>query len=252
MNFSVNALCLFEKAPLDQAFAIMKKHGYSTFEHWRIDKSEADSIAATMQKHEIALSAICTNYFTLNDESCHDAYEDGLLHALEVAGKLHCPALITQVGQDTGEDRKIQHQAIVKGLLRVKPYLEKANVTLLVEPLNNVKDHKGYYLTSSQEGFEIMREVNSPNIKLLYDIYHQLHMGENVLAIIADHLDLIGHFHIAGFPARDDRLFETYDYRPLLTFLQEQKVKVAVGLELFPSSIEKAEAVLDTLSSFLF
>ena len=251
MNFSVNALCLFGKAPLDHSFSIMKKYGYSTFEHWRVDLSEVDSIAAAMEKHQVSLSAICTNYFTLNDERCHDAYEAGLLHALEAAGKLKCPSLITQVGQDTGEERNVQHDAIVKGLLRVKPYLEIANVTLLVEPLNNVKDHNGYYLTSSKEGFEIIQEVNSPNIKLLYDVYHQLHMGEDVLAMIAGHLDLIGHFHIAGFPERDDKLFETYDYRPLLTFLNEQKVKAPVGLELFPSSIEKVEAVLDALAPYM-
>jgi len=251
MNFSVNALCLFGKAPLDHAFAIMKKHGYSTFEHWRVDLSEVESIAAAMKKYQVSLSAICTNYFTLNDERCHDAYEVGLLHALEAAEKLNCTSLITQVGQDTGEEPMVQHNAIVKGLLRVKPYLEKANVTLLIEPLNNVKDHKGYYLTSSKEGFDIIREVNSPNIKLLYDVYHQLHMGEDVLAMVAGHLDLIGHFHIAGFPARDDKLFDTYDYRPLLTFLNEKKVKAPIGLELFPPSIEEAEVVLDALSAFL-
>ncbi len=251
MNFSVNALCLFGNVPLDQAFTIMRKHGYSIFEHWQMKENEVGPVSACMNRHQITLSAFCTGYFTLNDEACHDAYEAALIQALEAAEKLRCPSLITQVGQDTGESRKAQHDAIVKGLKRVKPYLEKANVTLLVEPLNNVKDHKGYYLTDSLEGFDIIQEVNSPNVKLLYDVYHQLHMGEDVMAMIAGHLDLIGHFHIAGFPARDDKLFETYDYRPLLSFLKEQKVKAPVGLELFPGSLEKAEAVLDALRPYV-
>lgn len=251
MNFSVNAHCLFGKTPLDQAFAVMKRLGYTVFEHWQIAPADVDHIAACLGRYDITLSTFCTDYFTLNDEGCHDAYEAALINALETAGKLHCLSLITQVGQDTGKPRSAQHDAIVKGLMRVKPHLEKANVLLLVEPLNDVKDHKGYYLTSSQEGFDIIREVNSPNIKLLFDVYHQLHMGEDVIACIADHLDLIGHFHIAGFPDRDDKLFECYDYRPLLVFLNEQKVEAPVGLELFPGSMENTEAVLKALQPYL-
>lgn len=252
MNFSINTQCLFGSIPLDHAFSIMNKYGYSIFEHWRVNVSEVESIASSMKNHCISLSAICTDYFTLNDESCHDAYEAGLMSAIESATRLECRSLITQVGQDTGVPRALQHAAIEKGLIRVKPLLEKANITLLVEPLNDVKDHKGYYLTSSQEGFDIIREVNSPHIKLLYDVYHQLHMGEDVLNIIAEHLDLIGHFHIAGFPDRDDVLFDGYDYRPLLAFLHDQKVNAPVGLELFPASMEKAEAVLDALRIFVY
>ena len=43
-----------------------------------------------------------------------------------------------------------------------------------------MKDHKGYYLTSSEEGFEIIREVNSPNVRLLFDVYHQVHYSQAV------------------------------------------------------------------------
>ena len=251
MHFSVNAHCLFGKAPLDHVFAVMKKHGYTVFEHWQIAATEIDAFACSMEKHHVSLSTFCTDYFTLNEEACHDAYEAALGQSLKAAGRLNCASLITQVGQETIWPRKVQHDAIVKGLLRIRPYLEKANVTLLVEPLNNVKDHKGYYLTSSQEGFDIIQEVDSPCIKLLYDVYHQLHMGEDVMAMIASHLDLIGHFHIAGFPARDDKLFESYDYRPLLQFLNDHKVEAPVGLELFPGSMEKAEAVLDALRPYI-
>ena len=53
------------------------------------------------------------------------------------------------------------------------PYLEKAGITLVVEPLNIRIDHKGYYLYSSDEAAEVIKEVDSSNVKMLFDIYHQ-------------------------------------------------------------------------------
>ena len=250
MKFSVNTRCLFKTKPMDDAFAIMKQLGYLVYEHWRIAPDEIDSIRFLMEKHHISLSAFCTGFFTLNDESLHDEYETALKQAIETARLLTCSSLITQVGQDTGAPRKAQHDAIVKGLVRMKPYLEEAGITLLVEPLNDVKDHKGYYLTNSQEGFDIIRKVNSPNIRLLYDVYHQLHMGEDVMDLISHNLDLIGHMHIAGFPARDHQLFEGHDYRPLLKYLYDTNVQIPVGLELMPPDLEHSEALLNALSSY--
>ena len=67
MNFSINTQCLFGSIPLDHAFSIMNKYGYSIFEHWRVNVSEVESIASPMKKHCMRLSAICTDYFTLRD-----------------------------------------------------------------------------------------------------------------------------------------------------------------------------------------
>ena len=252
MNISINTFCLFGNAPLDDAFTSMKKYGYTVFEQWMIPQDSVASIQRSMKAYGISLSAFCTSFFTLNDEACHDRYEAAMLSALQTAKQLSCPSLITQVGQDTGKAKTKQHDAIVKGLMRIKPILEKANVTLLVEPLNDVKDHKGYCLTSSLEGFDIIKRVNSPNIKLLFDVYHQLHMGEDVLSLIANHHDLIGHFHVAGFPDRDEKLFETYDYRPLFQFLNDHQVLAPVGLELFPSSPGQAGMLLEELRRYRY
>ena len=171
--------------------------------------------------------------------------------ALALAQELSCPALITQVGQDTGAPRAQQHAAILSGLRRAAPLLEAANVTLLVEPLNDVKDHKGYYLTDSLEGFALVEEAGSPRVRLLYDVYHQLHMGEDVLSRIEAHLPLIGHFHIAGFPDRDEKLFGGgFDYRALFALLRERSVQVPVGVELFPSDAAQTPELLAKLLPF--
>ena len=250
MTFSINSFCLFGDMPLEGAFERMRRAGYDTFEQWTLREDRLQPMLDAMRAHGIKLSAFCPDEFVLNDESAHDRYEAALTRALDRAKALGCPSLITQVGQSTGAPRAVQHAAIVKGLRRMAPLLEKADVTLLVEPLNDVKDHPGYYLTSSQEGFEILREVGSPNVKLLFDVYHQIHMGEDVLRQIRDHLEDIGHFHIAGHPNRDDGLFSGYDYRPVLELIRNSGTSAPVGLELFPGNPDRAMTLLEALKAF--
>jgi len=250
MRFSLNTIGLFKGLSFAEAFAIAKEHGFDTFEVWSLDNIDIPALISDKQQYGMKLSTCCPSFFILNDESRHDEYEASLKVALENCAKLDCPSMITQVGQDTGAPREEQHAAIVKGLKRMAPLLETAGVTLLVEPLNDVKDHKGYYLTDSNEGFDIIREVGSPNVKLLYDVYHQVHMGEDVLKRIEDNLDLIAHFHIAAHPNRDDRIFENFDYTAVFELLKKHDVQSPIGVELFPACIEDTVELLKKLKAF--
>lgn len=251
MRYSVNTRCLYPGLRAGEAFERLKQRGFMYVEDWVIPRKEAVLRAALLQQHGMRMTAFCPAFFILNDAARHDEYERHLKAALEDAALMRVPALITQVGQDTGAPREKQHEAIVRGLRRMAPMLEAAGVTLLVEPLNDVKDHPGYYLTGSAEGFDIIREVNSPFVKLLFDAYHQVHMGEDVMAQIERSIDLIGHFHIAAHPGRDERIFEGFDYAPLLRLIRSLGTDAPVGIELFPSSREAAEQLLDRLKLFL-
>lgn len=251
MRFSLNTIGLFPGLSFDEAFSLMKENGFDTFEVWSLDNIDVPALKEAMDRHGVRLSTCCPSFFILNDPARHDEYEASLRKALEQVRLLNCPSLITQVGQDTGAPREEQHKAIVAGLRRMAPLLEEAGVTLLVEPLNNVKDHKGYYLTDSNEGFEIIREVGSPNVRLLYDVYHQHHMGEDVLRRIEDNLPLIAHYHIAAHPNRDDKIFEVFDYRAVFDLLQRHGVTAPVGVELFPKSLDDSLALLKKLAPYL-
>ena len=198
MRFSVNLPCLFPGVPLENALQTIKGCGMDTVEMWGVQTEQAEQLEKLLPETGMRLSALCTSFFILNDKTRRKEYLSALAEAIGLAKRLRCPSIITQVGQDTGAPRERQHEAIAQGLAAAAPMLEKAGVTLLVEPLNDVKDHKGYYLTDSAEGFDLIREVGSPNVRLLYDIYHQALMGEDVCARIRDNAALIGHFHAAG------------------------------------------------------
>ena len=247
MRFSLNLPCLYRGETYDDALAKVRAAGFDTVECWALPAGEEIPLGKALRARGVQLSAMCPREFVLNDPARHDLYEVSLKDALAQAKALGCSALITQVGNNTGAPREQQHAAIVQGLRRMLPLLRAAGATLLVEPLNDMKDHPGYYLTSSMEGLEIIREVNDPHVRLLFDIYHQVHMGEDVGRIIRENLPLIGHFHIAGHPARDERIFENFDYAPLLDELQAMGNTAPLGLELRPSSPTAREELFERL-----
>ena len=234
MRIGLNPNALYGVANPADAFADMAARGYQDFELWHVAPQAVPQLSAAMKTHGMRLSAFCTRCFDLTDPSRRDAYLEGLRSALADASTLGATALITQVGMDTGADRAIQHQSIIDGLNASVPLLEAVGVTLLVEPLNIVKDHVGYYLWDSNEAFDIIRQVGSPCVKVLFDVYHQLHMQEPVEERIRVNLPWMGHVHVAGWPARDDRLFETYSHDALFRLLDSLGYAGLVGLELFP------------------
>ncbi len=245
--YSLSLPALYSGAALAACLSDAHAHGFPHVETWTLGNAMALGLPKLLKQNGLHLTAFCPDCFVLNDPAARTRYVQGIRDALKNAKCLDCHGLITQVGQDNGLPRQVQHESIVAGLREVAPLLEDAGITLLVEPLNTVKDHKGYYLDSSAEGFGIIREVDSPCVKLCYDIYHQLHMGEDVLTVIQENLPLIGHFHAAGFPNRDERLFEGgYDYRPLLDWLNAN-TSLPIGLELFPSTPEAREKLFETL-----
>jgi hydroxypyruvate isomerase len=90
----------------------------------------------------------------------------------------------------------------------MKPSAEDAGVTLCVEMLNSKVDHKDYQGDTTAFGVAVAEAVDSPQVKLLYDIYHMQVMEGDVIRTIRDHHRHIAHYHTAGNPGRhelDDR-----------------------------------------------
>lgn len=249
MRIGLNPNALYGVSNPADAFADMAARGYRDFELWHVDPRSIPQLVADMRQYDMHLFTFCTRNFDLTDPSRRDAYLVDLRLALSDAKTLGVRHLLTQVGMDTGSDRASQHRSIVDGLLACVPLLEEAGVTLLVEPLNIVKDHVGYYLWDSNEAFDIIRQVGSSCVKVLFDVYHQLHMQEPVEERIRDNLPLIGHIHVAGWPARDDRLFETFSHDPLFRLLDALGYTGLVGLELFPRP-GSLQPLLDGLEAY--
>ena len=138
------------------------------------------------------------------------------------------------MGNDTGAPREEQHASIVEGLRAGAPILEKYGITVMIEPLNTYVNHPGYYLWSAVEAFDIVREVNSPNVKVIFDIYHQQVMEGNIIPNIVNNLDLIAHLHGAGHPGRNEMQYGESDYRVINAAVDKAGYTGALGLEYRP------------------
>lgn len=235
MHYSVCVPALFGGMPVDAALEKIQATGAKYYEFWSWWDQDVEAIAAAQARTGLKPAALCTCFVPLTDPKRRSEYVDGLKKSIEVAKRLGCPTLISQLGNDTGAPRAEQHRSIVEGLRMCAPMLEEAGITLTIEPLNTLVDHPGYYLTSSAEGFEIVREVDSERVKLLFDIYHQQIMEGNLIANLTANAELLGHIHAAGNPGRHELLIENEIHYPsVFAALKRVGYRKAIGLEYFP------------------
>ena len=235
MRICVPVPCFYGKLDFCEAIDRIADLGFDAIETYDWSKLDLDAVRAKCEKRGVELLSMCTTEFRLTDESYRQAWLDGLKVSCEAANRVGAKRLITQVGNDTGAPRAKQHENIVTTLKMAAPILEKAGVTIMIEPLNTLYNHPGYYLWSAVEGFEIIREVNHPLVKLIYDIYHQQVMEGNIINNITQNLDIIEHLHSAGHPGRIELQFGENDYRYIWKKVDEAGYKGACGLEYGPT-----------------
>lgn len=234
MRLCVPIPCFFGKMDFCDALRRVKALGFDAAETYNWKGLDFDAVRRTCQETGVELLSMCTSEFRMTDPAFREAWLAGLEESCQAANQMGVKRLITQVGQDTGAPRAEQHAAIVETLRQARPILEKSGVTIMLEPLNTLVNHPGYYLWSAVEGFEIIRELNHPLVKLVYDIYHQQVMEGNIIPNITKNLDCIAHLHSAGHPGRNELQYGENDYKVIFAAVDKAGYQGACGLEYRP------------------
>ncbi len=234
MRICVPVPCFF-KGDFCDAIKTIGELGFDAAETYNWKKLDLNAVRKACQKSGVELLSMCTSEFRMTDPAFRQDWLNGLKESCEAAAVVGARKLITQVGPDTGEAREKQHSAIVQTLKEAAPILEKYGVTIMIEPLNTIVNHPGYYLWKSSEAFDIIREVNHPLVKVVYDIYHQQVMEGNIIPSIVNNLDCIAHLHSAGHPGRIELQFGENDYNYIFKKVDEAGYKGACGLEYRPT-----------------
>jgi hydroxypyruvate isomerase len=155
--------------------------------------------------------------------------------SVEAAADLGAHTLLVTVGQRQDDcDPFAQHEALVEVFRRVAPAAEDAGVTVTPETLNRRVDHPGYYLDRSHEGYEVVDAVDSPAVKLLYDIYHQQITEGNIIQNLRNNVEHIGHIHFADVPGRHEPGTGELNYPTIFEALADAGYDGFVGAELGP------------------
>jgi len=140
----------------------------------------------------------------LNRVENHAAIEQGFRTNIPLAAKAGVPNVITFSGNRGGMSDEEGARNTVLGLNRVKKVAEDHGVTICLELLNSKRDHHDYMCDHTAWGVRVVSEVNSPRVKLLYDIYHMQIMEGDLIETIRGNLQWIGHFHTGGVPGRHE------------------------------------------------
>ncbi len=140
----------------------------------------------------------------LNRVENHAAIEQAFRSNIPRAAKAGVPNVITFSGNRAGMSDDEGARNTIAGLNRVKKIAEDHGVTICLELLNSKRDHHDYMCDHTAWGLRVVEEVNSPNVKLLYDIYHMQIMEGDLIATIRANIQWIGHFHTAGVPGRHE------------------------------------------------
>ena len=153
----------------------------------------------------------------INRVENHARIDAGMRESIQQAAAFGAPNVIVLSGERKGlpDDQGVENS--VKFLNNIKALAEDKGVTICLELLNSKVNHPDYQCDHTKWGVEVCKRVNSPRVKLLYDIYHMQIMEGDIIRTIRENLQWIGHFHTAGVPGRHeiDTNSQELSYRPI-------------------------------------
>ena len=258
MKSSVCIEMIYTEVPFMDRIQKSAEAGFDAIEFWNWDNKDLPAIKAAAVEAGIGIAAFQANLGgTLIHPDQREGFVAGIAQSLEKAREVGSPGLFL-LTDELAEDRSVRFQypeltledkyeSVLAGLKLIAPLAEEAGVTLGLEPLNSQVDHVGYFLDDTAIGFDLVRAIDSPYIKLLYDIYHMQIMEGNVIETLTGNLDVIGHVHVADVPGRHEPGTGELNYANIVASLRQAGYDKYVGFEFDPKA-PSDEAVATSLA----
>jgi hydroxypyruvate isomerase len=196
-------------------FAAARQQGFSAIEilNWghldlervrgEIDRTGVQVSAILFHSSDPAKKALIANTHGIVNADARDAFVDAVRETIAAAEKISCKNIVVTTGNEVADlSRQAQHANVVAALKAAAPLAEAAGIRLVLEPLNILVNHMGYYLTTTAESVAIIQEVGSPMVQVLYDVYHQQITEGNLINNIRNNIQYIGHIHVGDVPGR--------------------------------------------------
>jgi len=207
----------------------------------------------TLKKYNL-VCAMCPTHGIdpgLNRRENHTSCLASIRNMIEEAEKFGFPNVIALSGNRKGMADEEGLKNCVEGLKQVAGLAEEKKITICMELLNSKVDHRDYMCDRTAWGVEVCKQVGSPRVKLLYDIYHMQIMEGDIIRTIRQNIQYIGHFHTGGVPGRNE-IDETQElnYTAIMRAIADLKYEGYVGQEFVPRrepipSLEQAIRICD-------
>jgi hydroxypyruvate isomerase len=237
INHSVAYWCFEPYWSLEQACVHARNLGFGSVE--LVDPKDW----GVLKNHDLVCGLTLSHWFDrgMNNPKYHDECIAKMEAAIELTAVAGFPNVITFTGfrEDIPDEKGIEN--CVAGYKRIVGLAEERGVTLCLEMLNTrvdeeMKGHPGYQGDSLEHCVEIIRQVGSPRLKLLFDIYHVQIMQGDVIRRIEEYGDLVGHYHVAGSPGRHEPdETQEINFRPIMKAIAASGYDGYVGQEFVPT-----------------
>ena len=206
----------------------------------------------TLKKHDL-VSTMCNGAEIsltegFNDPQYHSELIENYTKHINLVAEAGFTNLICFSGNKRGMDDETGLQNCVKGLQQILPLAEKLGVVIQMELFNSKVDHPDYMCDNSAWGIELCKRLDSPNFKLLYDIYHMQISEGDIIRTITDNHQYFGHYHTAGVPGRNE-IDDTQElfYPAIMSAIVESGYKGVVAQEFIPKNENPLESLKNSI-----
>ncbi|MFC3443073.1 TIM barrel protein [Sphingobium rhizovicinum] len=204
------------------------------FHLWR-DKP-VDALSKALAETGMRLTGVCVDpRRSIVDPAEREEMVAAVRDTIAATQQLGKPDLIVASGfRIEGLSEEEHFSNAVAALRAAADVAEEAGVTLLLEPLNT-RLFAAMYLVSTKLGLDLVEAVNSPNLRLLYDVWHSAVMGESMAEVLAGRIHLVAHVQMADMDDRHEPGTGSIDWATVMQTLQDLGYSGAIGLEYFPT-----------------
>lgn len=250
MRFAANIAMLFSELPFLERFDAAARAGFRAVEFWWPSPEDRPRVGAAARDAgvEVIRFALDAGNLAAGDAGllCRPDREEQFRAAahegIELATELGCSMVNALAGVEhpqSSRAEQLEHGR--QGLAWLADLAAPLRIDVLLEA-NNTFDKPGFLVSTTAQAIGLLRKVDRPNARLLYDAYHAQRMEGNLSETIRRHIDWIAHVQIADSPDRHEPGTGEINYRYVLRALHEAGYEGYVGLEYRPKG-----RTLDTL-----
>jgi hydroxypyruvate isomerase len=225
-----------EAGELDARLRAAKAAGFNLaeFHLWR-DKP-IDALVEALAETGMRLTSLCVDpRRSIVDPAEREEMVTAVRETIAATAKLGRPSLIVASGfRVEGMSEEAHFNNAVMALRSAADAAEEAGVMLLLEPLNT-RLFASMYLVSTKLGLDLVDAVGSPNLRLLYDVWHSAVMGEDMAEVLGGRMHLVAHVQAADMPDRNEPGTGDLDWAKVMHTLRDLGYAGAIGLEYFPT-----------------
>lgn len=252
LRFDLNISILLKEVPFLERFARAAELGFGAVEFWWPGDEYLSAIVEQIQRTglKVALMNFDAGNMAagergfLNNVERQQWFRDHVPRAIEFALQIGCPRLNALVGNVSaqalsGRSNEAQLELVRENLAFAADYAATVGLAVVFETLNSFENPR-YLLTSTHQALTLLAEVNRPNLKYQYDMYHMQRMEGNLIATLREHIGQIGHIQVADSPERHEPGTGEIHYPHVLAALDALEYEGYIGLEYNPSTSSEA------------